>query len=98
MTETKPMTTADQQQATAGNQHKVRVGDREMSLAEARAGMSPAIAHRIEQQLPRAADNPALAQQFIDAYAEAHHREHGQHWTGALHTDAATTRPASPAR
>lgn len=95
MTEQRPMATTDapQPQQGADVAHKVKVGDREMTLTEARATMHPALAHQIEQQFPRAHETPGLAQQMVEAYAAAHEREHGQPWTGQ-HQDQAKAEPA----
>lgn len=56
----------------------VTVGGTAMTLTQAKDGMIPALRHRGEQQYPRAADTPELAQQFVDAYSEAHKAQTGE--------------------
>jgi hypothetical protein len=64
----------------AGDHHTVTIGGVEMTLAEARAQMSPALGHQMNQQYARADDTPALAQQLVDAYAAAHEAQTGEAW------------------
>lgn len=82
MTEQSPMTTTDAPQPEQDTSPKVKIGEREMTLNEARATMHPALAHQIEQQFSRAGDTPELAQQFVETYAAEHERQQGQPWTG----------------
>lgn len=83
MTEQKPMTTNDMPQSGQAGPHRVKIGGREITLDEARAAMSPALRHQIDQQHPRAHESPALAQQLVDAYAAEHERQNGEKWTPA---------------
>lgn len=87
MTEQTAMSSTDAEQPAKAEAagHKVRIGDRDMTLSEARAAMNPALAHQVEQQFPRANDSPELAQQMVEAYAAEHERQHGQSWAGQQH-------------
>lgn len=60
---------------------KVRVGDREMTLAEAEQTMDRQIADFTRRDHP-AWNSQEGAQAFVDAYAQEHQKAHGQPWTG----------------
>lgn len=88
MTAHKPMTTKDMpgtaqpaDPSHAAQAHRVKVGGHDMTLDEARAAMSPALAHQLAQQYPRASETPELAQQLVDAYAAAHEQQNGEKWS-----------------
>lgn len=61
---------------------RVRVGQREMALDEARRAMDQTIVTRLQGQHPNA-NSQQGAQAFVDAYMREHEQAHGQPFTGS---------------
>lgn len=61
-------------------QVKVTLGGRQVELEELRNAMDPEIRGELEKAHPDHAGRGA--QSFVDAYAQAHQRQHGQAFTG----------------